>query len=61
MVSFEEDIKEAWFFSIREGMHKLGNYLKIGVYSALLVCLEVWGLNILTLISGYMGVNMNSA
>lgn len=37
------------------------NYLNIGFYSAILICLELWAWNIFVFMSGFLGVIENSA
>jgi MATE family multidrug resistance protein len=61
IIPFIKEIKDGWFFSISEALTDLKSYLSIGIYSALLVCLEFWSMNIITFMSGFLTVNQNSA
>jgi MATE family multidrug resistance protein len=61
IIPFIREIKDAWFFSIKEAIADIKGYLSVGIYSALLVCLEFWSINIFTFMSGFLTVNQNSA
>ncbi|CDW91386.1 transparent testa 12 protein [Stylonychia lemnae] len=50
------DLKESFFFPDRETFKDLGEYLKIGIPSASMLCLEWWSLEVLALVAGYINV-----
>lgn len=61
VIPFFQDIKEAWFFSMKDAVQDLKQYFSVGIYSALLVCLEFWSINLFTFMSGFLSMTQNSA
>jgi MATE family multidrug resistance protein len=45
----------------RESFKGLGNYLKIGIPSAMMLCLEWWAFEIIHIMVGYIGVDEQAA
>jgi MATE family multidrug resistance protein len=54
------DLKESFFFFTSETFHNLGEYLKIGFPSAMMLCLEWGGLESLIIIAGFISVNASA-
>jgi Na+-driven multidrug efflux pump len=52
----QTDIREAFFFPTKECFTGLWRYLKVGIPSAALMCLEFWCYELLTFISCYLSV-----
>ncbi|CDW78835.1 transparent testa 12 protein [Stylonychia lemnae] len=50
------DLKDSFFFPDRETFKDLGDYLRIGIPSASMLCLEWWSLEVLALVAGYINV-----
>lgn len=55
--SLSEDIKECWVFPNQDTFKDIPAYLRLAVPGALMVCAEWWTFEILTLMSGYLGVD----
>lgn len=53
---WSKDLKESFFFPDRETFRNMGEYLRIGIPSASMLCLEWWSLEVLALIAGYINV-----
>jgi len=54
-------VKASWFFFDGQTFSGLIDYLKLGAPSAVMLCLEWWSFELLTLTSGYLGVLPNAA
>ena len=54
------DLRESFFFFTSETCHDLGEYLKIGFPSAIMLCLEWGGLESLIIIAGFISVNASA-
>lgn len=54
--SFSKDLKDSFFFPNKETVRELGDYLRIGIPSATMLCLEWWSLEVLALMAGYIDV-----
>jgi MATE family multidrug resistance protein len=59
--SLKKDLKTSFFFPTKESFTKIAEYLKIGIPSALMLCLEWSGYEILLILSGYIDVNSAGA
>lgn len=55
------ELKEAWSFPNKECFRHLGEYMKIAMPSMLLICLEWWSFEVLTIISSLISVNATAA
>jgi MATE family multidrug resistance protein len=60
-MSHSNDLKEAWFFPNKHCFHGLYDYLKLGIASTLMLCLEWWCFEALALLSGYISVDATGA
>lgn len=40
----------------RKSIHGIGQYLSLGIPSAMMLCLEWWAYEVMTLMAGYLGV-----
>jgi len=60
-VSLSKDIREAWFTPNRNCFNGLWDYLKLGISSTLMVCLEWWCFEALALLSGYISIDSTAA
>jgi multidrug resistance protein, MATE family len=59
--SMLEDIKESIFWPDYRSFQGLTEYLKIGVPQTLMLCSEWWAFELITLITGYLGVKTQAA
>ena len=59
--SFVDKIKDAWFFPNKDCLVGILDYIKIGVPSMLVGCLESWSFNIQTLMATYVSVDALAA
>ena len=50
------DIKQSFFWFKKETFEDLGEYIKIGIPSCVMLCLEWWSFEVLALIAGYIDV-----
>ena len=51
------EIKDAVQWPNKRAFKDIRQYLELGIPSALMVCLEWWAFEVMTLITGYIGVN----
>jgi MATE family multidrug resistance protein len=58
---FHSDVKEAWFLPDYSALHGLYEYVKLGIPSILMLCLEYWSFELMTLFAGYISVNATAA
>jgi MATE family multidrug resistance protein len=58
---FHKDIKDAWFLPNKQSFTGLKEYLYLAIPSTLMLCLEFWGFEIMTLLSGYISVVATAA
>jgi MATE family multidrug resistance protein len=56
-----DEIKEALFYPDRRTFKDLRKYLKLGIPSALMLCLEWWAFEVMSLICGLIGVEEQAA
>jgi len=56
-----ENLKESWFLPTRDCFVGLFEFLKIGIPSAAMLCLEWWSYEIMTLLAGYISVSAMAA
>ena len=56
-----KDIEEAWFRPGWETFNNLGIFMKLSIPSMLMLCLEMWTFEILTLFAGYISVDTAAA
>lgn len=56
--SLQPEIKEAWFLPNRECFYAKGlwEFMKIGIVSVLMMCLEWWSFEIMTLLAAYVSI-----
>jgi MATE family multidrug resistance protein len=54
---FNKDLKDLLFFPCKECFTHLKEYLKLGIPSTLMLSLEFWAFEIITLMSGYLSVD----
>lgn len=52
----DRDLRKSFFFPDMETFRGLGEYLRIGIPSASMMCLEWWSLEVLALMAGYISV-----
>lgn len=55
------EISEAVFLPDRRTFRGIGQYLALGIPSAMMLCLEWWAYEIMTLMAGYIGVEVQAA
>ena len=55
------DISEAVFLPDRRCFYGIGEYMKIGIPSAVMICLDGWAWHLMSFTSGYFGVNDQAA
>ena len=53
---FSKHFKDCYFWFTEDTLEDIGEYIKIGCHSALMVCLEWWTYEILALSAGWLGV-----
>ena len=51
------DFEETWVKHDSRSFSEWGEYLRVGIYGAILECLAWWNLNICFMFSGYLGVS----
>lgn len=59
--SFIPEISEAIFLPDKKIFRGIGQYLSLGVPSAMMLCLEWWAYEVMTLMAGYIGVKEQAA
>jgi len=57
----QEDLKEAFTWPDRRSLSGLGTYLKIGGPSIVMGCLDFWAYELMTVVSGLIGVRQQAA
>lgn len=57
----DKEIKKSFFFFTKESFEDLGEYLKIGIPSCCMLCLEWWSFEVLALMAGYISVEATGA
>jgi MATE family multidrug resistance protein len=57
----DSNIRTSFFWFTKETFHKLGEYLKIGLPSATMVCLDWWSFEVLALMAGLISVDVTGA
>jgi Na+-driven multidrug efflux pump len=53
----QSDLKSALFFPDKECFTDIGKYLKLGIPTMIMTGLDVWALEIMTFMSGYLSTN----
>ncbi|PON31296.1 Multi antimicrobial extrusion protein [Parasponia andersonii] len=53
-VKYSSSCEESWTGFSKEAFHNIGNFLTLGIPSALMVCLEFWSFEALVLLSGLL-------
>ena len=56
-----EKLKEAIFWPNKDSFKGLGDYMKLGAFSAAIIFLEWSSFDFMTLLSGFLGVNSTGA
>ena len=56
--SWIPEISSAIFFPNKKTLMGLGQYLALGIPSAMMLCLEWWAYEIMTLMAGYISVEV---
>lgn len=51
-----DQIRPALYYPDKTSFMGWGQYLKVSIPSTIMICAEMWGLNILTIIAGTLGV-----
>ena len=59
--AFITEISDAVFLPNRHSFRGFRQYFEIGIPSCLILCLEWWAFEAMTLISGYLGVDSQAA
>lgn len=57
----DENLKKSWFFPDRNTFKDLGEYIKLAINCCLLLVMEWWSFEIMSLLSSYLGILQNSA
>lgn len=58
---YDRDVRKSFFFFTKESFEELGDYLRIGVPSCCMLCLEWWSFEVLALMAGYISVDATGA
>lgn len=58
---YDKEIRKSFFFPTKESFQELGDYLRIGVPSCCMLCLEWWSFEVLALMAGYISVDATGA
>lgn len=56
-----EELKPAIFLPERDTFENVDQYLRYGIPSLLMMCLEWWSMEVTILSTGYLGVNQQAA
>ena len=59
--AFIPEISEAVFLPDKKAFYGLSQYMSLGIPSAMMLCLEWWAYEMMTLMAGYLGVNEQAA
>ena len=54
-------VKRSFFFFTRESFRELGSYLRVGVPSLVMLCLEWWSFEVLAFMAGYISLEATAA
>lgn len=57
----DKDVSKSFFFFTKESFEELGSYLKIGIPSCAMLCLEWWSFEVLAIMAGYISVESTAA
>jgi MATE family multidrug resistance protein len=55
-ISSCKDLKESWFMPDWSTLRGINEYLKLGIPSTAMICLEWWSFEVMILIAGYISV-----
>jgi MATE family multidrug resistance protein len=61
VVSFNQDLKEAWIRPNRETFRNLPSYLRIAIPGTLMLCFEFWVYEFFTLLAGYLSIEATAS
>ena len=56
-----KEVKKSFFFFTKESFQELGPYLKIGIPSTTMLCMEWWSFEVLAIMAGYISVEATGA
>jgi MATE family multidrug resistance protein len=59
--SRQTDIKDAWFIPNADTFKNIWPYLKLALPGTLMICLEWWTFEAMTLMAGYISVDVTAA
>lgn len=58
---YDKEVRKSFFFFTKESFEELGDYLRIGIPSCCMLCLEWWSFEVLALMAGYISVDATGA
>ena len=58
---FNKHLRHSFFFITRESFHNMGEYLKLGLPSCFMLCIEWWSFEVLAIMAGYISVDATAA
>lgn len=58
---YDKEVKESFFFFTKESFKQVGGYLKVGIPSLTMLCLEWWSFEVLAFMAGYISVDATAA
>jgi MATE family multidrug resistance protein len=57
----EKDVRKSFFFFTRKSFKDISSYLKIGIPSLIMLCLEWWSFEVLAIMAGYISLEATAA
>ena len=59
--AYDKEVSKSFFFFNKESFRELGQYLKIGIPSTTMLCMEWWSFEVLAIMAGYISVDATGA
>ncbi len=59
--SYDKDVSKSFFFPTKESLRDVKGYLKVGLPSLTMLCLEWWSFEVLAFMAGYISVEATAA
>jgi len=58
---WDSSVKKSFFLITKESFSDLGSYLRVGVPSLVMLCLEWWSFEVLAFMAGYISLEATAA
>lgn len=55
--SLQKDIKDSWFLPGKETFINIWPYIKLALPTTMMICLEWWAFEVLTLMAGFISID----